>query len=432
MDKIRKDLSKLFNDTYKSNNRYLTNKTCRKMKRTVNKELCLLDHLFQGMHADSSLISSYNNEEKEIDMICDNFHKTSYMVIKRAEKTINKWENDKITTDKITTDKNLLETYKRLIILGYEKYKETKAKKNVNEIILAYEFYKYYQNTPSLINENELLFIENYLTNSFQDYNPEILNNNFTLVIDITTDMKSGALERALFNCIFIVKFFKLKKIYCVTNGCYLDLDLTEKDFNKSYLELVSKIYLKPYGHNTFTEKLDIITKASIMKKNILFLTNNTLSGLKNNTLSGLKNNTLLGLKTESKLTFHSSNYKKQLENYEYNNIKNNNIIILNLKKSKFSMSYYDSQKNITLIEGCNINVFFDIVKEIYRASTPVNALIGSSSLKFNINNLIYKFIDLVEVNNLEPMSIYKNILTEDRISVMYEAFKNNLAPLKF
>jgi hypothetical protein len=409
MDKIRKNLSKLLNDTYKSKNRYLTNKTCRKIKSTVNRELCLLDHLFQGIHSDFSLISSHNNEDKEIDMICENFNRASYMVVKRAEKTINKWEDEKIITDK-----NLLEAYKRLIILGYEKYKKIKPKKNVNEIILAYEFYKYYQNIPSIINENELLFIENYLINSFPNYNPEILNNYFTLVIDITVDMKNGALERALFNCVFIVKFFKLKKIYCITNGCYLDIHLTEEDFNKSYLNLVSKIYLKFYGHNTFTEKLDIITKAPIMKKNILFLTNDTLLGL--------KNDTLLGLKNENKLNFHSSNYKKQLESYEYNNIKNNNIIILNLKKSKFSIPYYDSQKNITLIEGYKINTFFDIVKEIY----------NSCNLKFNINNIINKFIDLVEINNLEPIPIYKNILTEDKILFMYEAFKNNLAPLKF
>ena len=118
MDKIRKDLSKLLNDTHKSNNKYLTNKTCRKIKRTVNKELCLLDHLFQGIHNDSSLISSHNNEEKEIDMICENFNSASYMVVKRAKKTIIKWEDEKTITDK-----NLLEAYKRLIILGYEKYK---------------------------------------------------------------------------------------------------------------------------------------------------------------------------------------------------------------------------------------------------------------------------------------------------------------------
>ena len=124
MDIIRKDLSKLLNDSYKSNNRYLTNKTCRKIKKTVNKELCLLDHLFQGMHADNSLISSHNNDEKEVDMICKNFNNASYMVIKRAEKTINKWEDEKTTTDK-----NLLEAYKRLIILGFEKFRKIKLQK---------------------------------------------------------------------------------------------------------------------------------------------------------------------------------------------------------------------------------------------------------------------------------------------------------------
>ena len=400
MDKIRKDLSKLLNDTYKSNNKYLTNKTCRKIKRTVNKELCLLDHLFQGIHNDSSLISSHNNEEKEIDMICENFNSASYMVVKRAEKTINKWEDEKTITDK-----NLLEAYKRLIILGYEKYRKIKSKKNEN--IQAYEFYKYYENSPSIINEIELLLLENFLNNMFKNYNSEILNNYFTLVIDITTDMKYGALERALFNCIFMVKFFKLKKIYRITNGVYLDLDFNEEDFKKSHLELISKIYLKFYGKNTFVEKLDIITKAHVMKKNILFLTCDSYKGLK----------------IESNLNNNSSNYKSQLQNYEFINKKNNNIIILNLKKNKFSTSnyYYDSKKNITLIDGNKINLFFCIIKEIYESHT----------LKFNVNNLITRFIDFVEINNLEPMPIYKNILNEDKILTMYNAFKNNIAPIK-
>jgi len=388
MDKIRKDLSKLLNDTYKSNNKYLTNKTCRKIKRTVNKELCLLDHLFQGVHADSSLISSHNNEEKEIDMIYENFHKASYMVVKRAEKTINKWQDEKITADK-----NLLEAYKRLIILGYEKYKKIKLNKNSNEYILAYEFYKYYQNIPSIINENEILLIENFLNNSFPNYNPEILNNYFTLVIDITTDMKYGALEKALFNCIFIVKFFKLKKIYRITNGLYLDLDFTDEDFKKSHLELISKIYLKCYGSNTFIEKLDIITKTHVMNKNILFLT------------------------CESNL----SNYKLQLQVFEYVNKKNNNLIILNLKKNKFGISYNNTKKNITLIDGNKINLFFLIIKQIYE----------SYSVKFNVDDLINRFTDLVEINNLELMPIYKNILNDDQILNMYNAFKNNIAPIK-
>jgi hypothetical protein len=400
MDKIRKDLSKLLNDTYKSNNRYLTNKTCRKIKKIVNKELCLLDHLFQGVHADSSLISSHNNEEEEIDMICENFHRASYMVVKRAEKTINKWDNEKIITDK-----NLLEAYKRLIILGYEKYKKTKLNKNLNQYILPYEFYKYYQNTPSIINENEILLIENYLNSSFLNYNPEILNNYFSLVIDITTDMKYGTLEKALFNCIFIVKFFKLKKIYRITNGIYLDLDLTEDDFKKSYLELISKIYLKFFGSNTFIEKLDIITKASVMKKNILFLTSESLSGLK----------------IENNINLNKSNYKSQLQSYEYINKNNNNLIILNLKKNKLGISYYDSKKNIILIDGNKINMFICIIKQIYE----------SYNLKFNINYLISGFINLVEINNLEPMPIYKNILNDGQILNMYNAFKNNIAPIK-
>ena len=133
------------------------------------------------------------------------------------------------------------------------------------------------------------------------------------------------------------------------------------------------------------------------MKKNILFLT------------------------SESNLNFHSSNYKSQLQGYEYINNKNNNIIILNLKKSKFGIPYYDSKKNITLIDGNKNNLFFLIIKKIYE----------SHSVKFNVNNLITRFIDFNEVNILESMSIYKNILNEDKILSMYIAFRSNIAPIQ-
>ena len=124
---------------------------------------------------------------------------------------------------------------------------------------------------------------------------------------------------------------------------------------------------------------------------------------------------------SESNLNFNSSNYKSQLQGYEYINKKNNNIIILNLKKNKFNVSYHNSTKNITLIDGNKINILFCIIKQLY----------NSYSTKFNVNNLITNFIDLVEFNNLKPIPIYKNILTEDKIISMYNAFKNNIAPLK-
>jgi hypothetical protein len=183
-----------------------------------------------------------------------------------------------------------------------------------------------------------------------------------------------------------------------LTNGIYLDLDLTEEDFNKSYLDLISKIYLKSFGCNSFVDKLTTINKAPITKKNILFLTSDTLS---------------------VKIDKHSTNYKTQLESFEYSNSKN--LIILNLRRSKFNISYHNLQKNINLIEGNKINVFIFIIKEIYE----------SYNLKFNINNLINRFTNLSEVYKLEPLPVYKNILSEDKIIVMYDAFKNNLAPIK-
>ena len=52
-------------------------------------------------------------------------------------------------------------------------------------------------------------------------------------------------------------------------------------------------------------------------------------------------------------------------------------------------------------------------------------------SKKFNVNDLITRFIDLDEINNLELILIYKNILSDNQIFIMYNAFKNNIAPIQ-
>jgi hypothetical protein len=47
-------------------------------------------------------------------------------------------------------------------------------------------------------------------------------------------------------------------------------------------------------------------------------------------------------------------------------------------------------------------------------------------SKKLNVKDLITRFIDLDEINNLELILIYKNILSDNQIFIMYNAFKNN------
>ena len=194
MEKVSKDLSQILYKTSITNNRYLTNKSCRNIKKLFNKELSVLDHLFQGYHNDNlTLISSYNDEEKEIDIISKYFSKASYLSIKRAENIINKWL--------LNNDINLVELNKKLIIYGFEKYK--KEKNITYNINISYECYKHFKKLPAIINESELLLIENYLKNMFNNYNPNILNNNFTLMVDITIDMRNGPIEKALFSTLW-------------------------------------------------------------------------------------------------------------------------------------------------------------------------------------------------------------------------------------
>ena len=57
--------------------------------------------------------------------------------------------------------------------------------------------------------------------------------------------------------------------------------------------------------------------------------------------------------------------------------------------------------------------------------SKYIEGRLGHYTMILYINNQFF------EVNNLEPLPIYKKILTEDKILVMYNAYKNNLAPIK-
>ena len=194
-----------------------------------------------------------------------------------------------------------------------------------------------------------------------------------------------------------MVKFFKLKKIYYITNGSYLNQEFTENDFNNSYENLILKIYRKFYGVNTFLEKLNIINMTLLTNKNILFLT------------------------SENKLEINLINYVLQLENFNYNKT-DSNLIILNLREKKFNISNNNNfKKNISYLSGNNIKVFFSILKEIY-----------DSNIK-NINNIINNSLvnlEDIDISSLGIIPTYNKILTNEKINCLYYAFKNNIPPV--
>ena len=195
MDILNKKISKVLNDNNNKSGKYLTNKSCRTIKKIFNQELNLIDHLFQGYHNDNTLIGSHYNDEKEIKMISDIFAKTSFTSIKKSENIINKWN---------TTDINLLPVYKRLIIYGLQKYKMEylSSKIKINKINIYNECFKYYKGhplDPSTNITHELDIIEKEFKNVFPAYTQlNSFNDSFTFIIDNTLSMNGYPNEIAL------------------------------------------------------------------------------------------------------------------------------------------------------------------------------------------------------------------------------------------
>ena len=130
MNNFNTNISKLLSDSKKKSNKYLTNKTCRLIKKLFNQGINIIDHLFQGQHKDKTLIGSYDDDEKEIDMISKVFDKATLLSIKKSQKIMIKWN---------IVDLNLLPIYQRLIIKGFQKYKENNIILKVKKLYI-YQF----------------------------------------------------------------------------------------------------------------------------------------------------------------------------------------------------------------------------------------------------------------------------------------------------
>jgi hypothetical protein len=388
MDVLNKKISKILNDNNNKSGKYLTNKSCRIIKKIFNQELNLIDHLFQGYHNDNTLIGSHYNDEKEIKMISDIFTKASFTSIKKSEKIINKWN---------TTDINLLPVYKRLIIYGLQKYRIElfSSKIKVNELYIYKECFKYYKGLPLDPSTNithELDIIEKEFKKGFSD-NLQLnsFNDSFIFIIDNTNSMNGYPNEIALMYSLFMIKVLKIKKIYFLDVINFSILQLSDLDYKSLYLYLIKKIYRKCFGYISFQDKLNIINKNNFTNKKILFLTSS-------NDLDVLK---------------------------KYNNIGNNNLIIMNLRENKINIPYIDINKKIYCIDGNNLKIFLKIINSLYSKSYA--SILTNNSI--NINSIILSPLEQIDVSSFGKIQQYNKSLSNERISELFIAYSKNIPP---
>jgi hypothetical protein len=398
-------ISKLLNDSKNKSNRYLTNKTCRLIKKLFNQESNIIDHLFQGRHKDKSLIGSYYDDEKEIKMIYEVFNKATSLSIKKSENIINKWN---------INDINLLPIYQRLIIKGFKSYKENKnilLIEKVKKVELSKEIFRYYRNFPLDVTINiikELTTIENQFLNEFKNvldksYSFNEFNNSLIFIIDNTMCMHGKSNEIALLYSLFMIKVFKLKKIYFMNNLYCSELEFSELDYKSSYLNLIKKIYRSCFGTCDFKDKLSIINKYNFINKNILFLT------------------------SSNKLEANPLSYIDDLQNYK--NV-NNNLIIMNLNENKFNIPYSNLVTKLNYINGNKLIIFINIIKILYKNSNETKILNKSVELlNSDINSIINNSIDEINITNLGKIPNYNNKLSDQRINELFIAYTKNIPP---
>lgn len=402
MNNFNTKISKLLSDSKKKSNKYLTNKTCRLIKKLFNQGINIIDHLFQGQHKDKTLIGSYDDDEKEIDMISKVFDKATLLSIKKSQKIMIKWN---------IVDLNLLPIYQRLIIKGFQKYKENNIILKVKKPELSKECFKYFKNYPldPITNiTKELGAIENQFMKTFINYQDKSFsfnefNNSLIFIIDNTMSMHGKPNEIALFYSLFMIKVLKLKKIYFMNNLSISELEIYDLDYKSSYLYLIKKIYRSCFGLCDLKNKLSIINKRNFINKNILFLT------------------------SSNKLEANPFSYIDDLQNYK--NV-TNNLTIMNLNENKLNIPYYNLESKITYIDGNKLILFINIIKTLYSISIETKILNKSVELlNTDINSIINNSIDEVNITNLGVIPKYTYKLSDQRINELFIAYTNNIPP---
>ncbi len=390
MDNLNIRISKLLSNSKKKNNKYLTNKTCRLIKKLCNKEVNIIDHLFQGQHADNTLIGSYNNDDKEISMICEDFKKATFLSIKKSEKIINKW---------IYIDINLLPLYQRLILKGFQLYRSSIPIYNKNYELFK-QCYKYFKNNSFEFTIDickEISILENQFINYFKN-NPNNLStfkDSFILIKDNTMSMHGRSHEIALLHTLIIVKVFKLKKIYFIDHLGIFDTEFDDIDYTSSYYDLIKKIYKNCYGISDLKNKLSNISKYNFINKNILFLT--------------------------SRLDINPPNYIDDLNNYK--DLNNNNLTILNYNQNKLNIPYNNQEIKLTYIDGNKFKIFISVIKTLFNIPKE------KKLLNSDINSIISNSIDEVNMESLGKIPIYSNKLSDQRINDLFIAYTKNIPP---
>jgi hypothetical protein len=381
----------------------ITNKTRRQIKKMFNEQINLTDRMFQGIHTDGTEIGSTSNEDKEVEMLFQVLKKTPTLSFAKAKKTINNW------MFKCSTD--LGQTYPsrkhELIVKAYQKYEEEAKNKNIAVKTRGLDFvskcqeYSHATSVDFVLEEQINKACEELKTLVFSSFNETYTFEDFAkslvLVLDISGSMNGTPLQTGLFYLFMMVKVFGIDTVH------YFESHHTEKKIVpgwSSNLDLIKQIYTHTQGSTELSSVFKFMNTKKTCDKNIVIITDGDCDPS----------------------DYHNP-FHQVLDGVTYPNIKECNFIVVNVKETGLKFPYLNIDPRVCYLTGNNPKTLNGFIKALCEAVKSKLTITPDMILKYSL--------DIEELTLEYPVPTYSNVMSEERISELFEVFKKNLPPKK-
>jgi hypothetical protein len=396
----------------------LTNKARRQIKKLINEQVNLTDNMFQGLHADGSGIGTLDDDEKEIELLYQVLKKTPTLSFAKAEKTIKKWISEACSRS-LTTHSPISLTFQsvkhRLIVAAYRKYMEEVNNKTVqvktrglNFVNKCFEYWTSQLFDPVIeeqINKtcDEL---KTFISTSFDDeYTFEKFSDSLILVLDISGSMNGIPLNTGLFYMLMMVKIFGIDRLY------YFESKLEIRTISSGWttnLELINQVYSVSKGSTNLDVVFQHLNNSRTSLMNVIIITDGDCDPGHYNRIGYSSN------------PFHEAT-REDKEKSIYPNIVDNNFVVVNVKQEKMNFPYLDLDPNVCYLTGNNPKTLNGFIKALCESTKTRTTITPHLILKYTLS--------MDELVFDTPIPTFSSVLTEERISLLFEAFKKNLPP---
>ena len=402
----------------------LSNKTRRQIKKLFNEQINLTDRMFQGFHCDGRPIGSLGNDEKEIDLLYRILKKTPTLSFAKASSTIKKWmtnaRKSQIEKYRDSAEQTLTYPSKKheLIVGAYQKYMTEVSNKKVvvktRGLDLVSKCHEYWQCTEvdPVIEEQINKTCEElstFLSSSFDDaFTFEDFASSIVLVLDVSGSMRGIPLNTGLFYMLMMVKIFGVKTLH------YFESDLEVRTIRpewSSNLELIKQVYTNCRGSTELHSVFRHLNKIKTSNKNVIIVTDGDCDPTQYGGFIGSSNN-----------PFHEVTRLDKASS-KYPHITNCHYVVVNVKQTEMNFPYLDLDPMVCYLTGNNPKTLNGFIKALCESTKSGMTITPELVLKYTLT--------LNELEFEHPVPVFSSVMSDERITQLFEVFQKNLPPKK-